>query len=107
MSDKMHRRAFIRTAVLGAAAIPTLIAAAETLPMLDVKDATAVALGYVPDATKVDAKSNPTYKAVQTCANCVQFQGKPGEKAAACPLFVGKSVAAGGWCKVWIQKPGT
>lgn len=107
MSDKIHRRAFIRTAVLGAAAIPTILAAADTLPLLDVKDPTAVALGYVPDATKVDVKANPTYKSGQTCANCVQFQGKLSDKTAICPLFVGKSVLAAGWCKVWIQKPGT
>ncbi|MEP7313583.1 MAG: high-potential iron-sulfur protein [Pseudomonadota bacterium] len=106
MNDKIHRRTFIKTAVLGAAAIPTLLAAAEGLPLLDPKDPTAMALGYVPDATKVDAKANPTHKAGQTCANCVQYQGKLTDKTAACPLFVGKAVLAGGWCKVWIQKPG-
>ena len=33
------------------------------------------------------------------------YQGKPDDTSAACNIFVGKSVPAGGWCKVWAAKP--
>ena len=75
------------------------------LPALDPKDPTATALGFVPDATKVDAAANPTYKPTQKCSNCAQYQGKPGDATAGCNIFAGKSVPAGGWCKVWAAKP--
>jgi len=60
----------------------------------------------VPDATKVVAAANPTYKPTQKCANCAQFQGKPGDATGGCNIFAGKSVPQGGWCMVWVQKTG-
>jgi hypothetical protein len=59
----------------------------------------------VPDAAKVDVKSNPTFKPGQHCAVCVQFQGKATDKQGPCNLFPGKQVLATGWCRVWAQKP--
>jgi hypothetical protein len=89
----------------GAAAAP---AAAGALPMLSPTEPAAKALGYVEDATKVDAKANPTFKAGQNCANCLQWADKnrkaPSSK---CNLFPGKMVKSGGWCKVWVKAPGT
>jgi len=55
----------------------------------------------------VDAKANPLHKVTQKCANCLQFQGKATDKQAVCNLFPGKDVLGAGWCKVWVQKPGT
>ena len=78
---------------------------AAALPPLDPKDPTAQALGFVTDATKVDAKANTTYKPDQKCSTCAQYQGKASDATAACNIFAGKSVPAGGWCKVWAQKP--
>ena len=66
----------------------------------------AAALHFVTDATKVVAASNPTYKPTQKCGNCAQYQGKAGDAAAGCNIFAGKSVPAGGWCMVWVQKTG-
>ena len=111
MKHGIPRRSFIKAAVYAAAAVPAAgalkqAAAAAPLPLIDVNDPTAKALGYVADATKVDVKANPTFKPGQKCATCVQFQGKPTDKQAACPIFVGKQVYAAGWCKVWAQKPG-
>jgi hypothetical protein len=105
------RRTVLGTLVAGVVSIPvagllTRADAAAALPALDPADPTAKALGYVTDAKKVDAKANATYKPGQQCANCVQYQGKKEDKSAACNLFPGKSVVAGGWCKVWAQKPG-
>jgi hypothetical protein len=110
MTNGISRRSFISAAVTAAAIVPATgvlqqATAAAPLPLIDVKDPTSKALGYVVDATKVDAKANPTFKPGQHCANCIQFQGKATDKQAPCPIFVGKQVYAAGWCKVWAQKP--
>jgi High potential iron-sulfur protein len=110
MNHGIARRTFIKAAVFAAAVPATGVlqqaVAAAPLPLVDANDPTAKALGYVIDATKVDVKSNPTYKPGQKCTTCAQFQGKPADKQAACALFLGKQVHAAGWCKAWGQKPG-
>ena len=110
MQSKISRRAMVKGGLIAGAFIPAMglmadSASAAALPALDPKDPTAVALGYVTDATKVDVAANATYKPTQKCSNCAQFQGKAGEATAGCLIFAGKSVPAGGWCKVWAQKP--
>ena len=111
--DRIPRRTVLKSALLGLAAIPAgaMFGVAEAgappaLVPLTVNDATAKALGYVLDTTKVDAKMNPTHKVQQKCSTCVQYVGKAGEAQAGCNLFPGKSVVANGWCKVWALKPG-
>jgi High potential iron-sulfur protein len=111
MQKLISRRTLVNYALVAGAFLPALnigreAAAAEALAPLDPNDPTAKSLGYVSDSSKVDASANPTHKPDQTCANCAQFQGKPGEQQGGCNIFVGKSVAAGGWCKVWAKKPG-
>ena len=110
MSDTMQRRSFLKAAVLGAVSVQGIAMAtrseAAALPALDPADATAKALGYVVDATKVDAKARPMYKPGQKCGNCVQFQGKVTDAESGCNLFAGKAVKGAGWCSVWAQKPG-
>jgi hypothetical protein len=71
---------------------------------VDAKDPQALALGYVPDATKADAKKYPKYAAGQNCGSCALYQGKPGDAAGNCPLFAGKQVVAKGWCSAWAKK---
>jgi hypothetical protein len=85
--------------------IGTTTAVAADLPPLDQKDPAAVTLGFVADASTVDAAANATYARGQNCANCEQFQGKPSDLRGGCVLFPGKSVPAAGWCKVWRKKP--
>jgi hypothetical protein len=109
MQRKISRRAIVKSgfivgAVLPAAGFVSLNAAAAALPPLDPSDPTAKALGFVNDASKVDAKKYPTYKPTQKCSNCAQFQGKPTDPTAACTIFAGKSVPQGGWCQVWAQR---
>ena len=111
MSDSLFdRRQLLKTAIAGLVALPAagLIrdAAAADLPHLDEKDPLAVAMGYVHDASKLDATKAPTHKPGQKCDNCVQLQGKEGDAWRPCNLFAGKLVAAEGWCKVWVLKPG-
>jgi hypothetical protein len=79
-------------------------AGAEELAHLPETDATATALGYREDASKVDAAKSPTHKAGQTCANCRFFQGTDKTAWAPCQLFPGKAVAAKGWCSGYNAK---
>jgi hypothetical protein len=106
---KFTRRSLVKGGLIAGALLPTVgllsrSAVAAGLPPLDPNDPTAKALGFVSDATKVDTKTHPTFKAGQKCGTCAQFQGKPGEASAACTIFAGKSVPEGGWCQVWAQK---
>lgn len=110
MQNKISRRAIVKGGLIAGALFPAIgvlagKAEAAGLPPLDPKDPTAQALGFVTDSTKVDAAANSTYKPTQKCGNCAQYQGKAGDASAACNIFAGKSVPAGGWCKVWAAKP--
>jgi hypothetical protein len=133
--DKISRRRILGASLLGLPAIPVMVqtafgqaaakpaapaakpaakpaaaapAAAGALPMLSPTEPAAKALGYVEDATKVDAKANPTFKAGQNCANCLQWADKNRKAPTSkCNLFPGKLVKSGGWCKVWVKAPGT
>ena len=108
MDKKFPRRALLKGALASLAAIPVVAAvgrADAAAAKVDPNDPQAKSLGYVPDTSKVDAKSNPTHKADQKCATCVQFQGKAGDASAPCTIFAGKLVEGTGWCKVWAKKP--
>ena len=110
MQTHVSRRAILRlglaaSAMLPAAALFSITASgAGSLVALDPNDPTAKALGFVPDASKVNAAANPTFKPTQKCASCAQFVGKSTDANAGCNIFPGKSVPAGGWCKVWAAK---
>lgn len=100
------RRVFvIRSIATGAAvaASPLLFAQAKPV-MVDEKDATAVALGYVADTTKADAKKFPKHDKAQACNNCAIYQGTAKDAAGGCPLFAGKQVAGKGWCSAYAKK---
>jgi hypothetical protein len=110
MQHKISRRAVVKGGLIAGTFIPAIgllanASVAAGLPPLDPSDPTAQALGFVTDAAKVDAAANPTFKPTQKCSTCAQYQGKASDATAACTIFVGKSVPAGGWCKVWAQKP--
>lgn len=107
-TQRIARRNLLKNTLLGIAAAPAAgwLAGVEAAPVeLDPNDPQAKALGYVKDATKVDAKANPNYKAGQVCDNCLQYQGKPGDALGPCNIFPGKLVQAKGWCKVWVKRP--
>ncbi len=110
MQRKISRRDLMKNSLVAGALAPALglvvtDAKAAALTPLDPNDPMAKALGYVTDASKVEAKTHPTYKAGQRCATCAQYQGKPTEPTAGCTIFAGHSVVAGGWCSVWAQRP--
>jgi hypothetical protein len=97
------RRSFIR--LVSVSGVALLGARVATAADVDPKDAQAVALGYVPDATKADKVKYPKYAPGQDCANCQLYQGKPADANGGCVLFAGKTVAAKGWCSAWVKKP--
>jgi hypothetical protein len=87
------------------AAAPAPAAAPVTAgPMVDEKDAQAVSLGYVADASKVDKAKFASYQAGQACSSCALYQGAAGSTAGGCGIFAGKQVAAAGWCSAYAKK---
>ena len=83
------------------AALPVRVIAADAAK-LDAGDPTAKSLGFVENAAKLDAKSEPTFKAGSHCGSCALY-AKATEKAgyAACGAFGGKLVPATGWCRAY------
>ncbi len=101
MTRPMPRRVFLMSLATVSATGATL---AQAQALVDEKDPQAVALGYVADAKRVDAKRFPKFAAGQACSNCSLFQGKATDPAGACALFPGKRVAGPGWCSAWVKK---
>ena len=100
------RRLFVVNAMSACAALASArFASAQASPALVKEDdPTAVALGYVADASKIDAKKQPVYVPGSSCSGCALFQGKAGDTSAVCLIFGGKQVAAKGWCTGWSKK---
>jgi High potential iron-sulfur protein len=108
MSRTIVRRDFLKCALASAVVIPALRGpdARATGPTpLDPTDSTAQSLGFVPDASKVDASANPSFKSGQHCGVCVQYQGKQSDARAGCSIYPGHSVPSGGWCGAFAQRP--
>ncbi|PXW99333.1 high potential iron-sulfur protein [Sphaerotilus hippei] len=101
MTPSAHRRVFLMTLAASGAALAT---GAQAQALVDEKDAQAVALGYVAEARRVDARKYPKFAAGQNCTSCALYQGKAGDKAGGCPLFAGRQVAGAGWCSAWAKK---
>ena len=110
MRTHVSRRAILRFGLTASAMLPaaalfrSTASGAGNLVALDPNDPTGKALGFVPDASKVNGAANPTFKPTQKCASCAQYLGKSTDANAGCNIFPGKSVPAGGWCKVWAAK---
>jgi hypothetical protein len=103
----VSRRSLLKNLAAAAAAVTILRSAksrAADLPHLDVKDPKAVAVGYVEDASQVDAKKYPTYVKDSRCDNCLLLQGSSGANYRPCNLFAGKLVSAAGWCSGWAAE---
>jgi High potential iron-sulfur protein len=98
------RRQFVLTAVPATALLLGARGASAQPAKLEESDPAAVALGYKMDATKVDAKKFPTYKAGNVCSNCQLYSGKANDATGPCAAFGGKLVSAKGWCSAWAKK---
>lgn len=106
--NSSRRRFFALTGTaIGAAAVISALprhALAADLPHLTLDDATAKALGYTEDASKVDTKKYPTYKTGEDCSNCNFFKGTKGAAYGPCQLYPGKAVNSKGWCSGYAKK---
>ncbi len=103
----LDRRVFIiQSATACASVVATQFALAQmSAPdLVKESDPPAMAVGYVPDATKANKVKYPTYAAGQRCGTCILYEGKAGEASGPCPLFPNKQVAAMGWCSSWAKK---
>ncbi len=107
MPRTIVRRDFLKCALASAVVIPALSRAdarATSLTPLDPTDATAQSLGFVPDASKIDASTHSAFKSGQHCGVCAQYQGKQSDARAGCTIFSGHSVPSGGWCGAFVQR---
>ena len=102
--NNFSRRVFVLQMAAGSSMLWAASARAQQPAMVNEKDPTAVALGYVADTSKVDAKKFPKYAAGQKCGNCQLFTGKASDAAGGCGIFPGKAVAASGWCSAYVKK---
>jgi hypothetical protein len=98
------RRQFFRSSIPAVLLLSSARLALAEPAKLEESDATATALGYKHDATKVDSKKSPTYMAGRACGNCQLYQGKPGDAWGVCAVMGGKLVNAKGWCSAWAKK---
>lgn len=98
----LNRRRFI--AIVPVAAVGLMGSLPAQAVKLTEADPAASALHYKEDASKVDAKANPMWKAGNICGNCQQYSGKAGAASGPCSAFGGKEVAAKGWCMAWVKK---
>jgi hypothetical protein len=81
--DSTRRRFMIAAAASGTALTATVHAQAR----LDEKDPQALALGYVADAARADAKKFAKYAPGQNCAGCALYQGKAVDPLATVPFM--------------------
>lgn len=77
--------------------------ATATGPLVDEKEAQAVALGYVAVASTADKVKFPKYADGQVCSNCSLYLGGSAEQGG-CPLFPGKQVLGKAWCSAYAKK---
>jgi hypothetical protein len=102
---KVTRRSLVKNlSVAASAGLFARRSLGDELKRLDVKDPTAVALGYVENVSQVDLKKYPAYAKGSNCENCLQLQGSPGNNYRPCSLFPGKLVSVSGWCKGWTPE---
>ncbi len=66
-------------------------------------DVVANAIGYNPDSTKVDVKSNPTFKKGQDCSSCALYT-KTNESWGKCQMIQVGLVRSHGWCRSYNKK---
>jgi hypothetical protein len=93
----------LATAVVAVPMLRSITADAADLPHLAESDATAKALGYVENASKIDPAKEAAFKKGSHCAGCALYQG--GTAAfGPCAAFPGKSVSAKGWCRAYAAK---
>ncbi len=100
-----RRRLVLIVPAAALAALHPKAATAQPSTVLKESDPEGIAFEYKADASKVDPAKSPKYKPGQTCANCGLFFPQANAPTGGCQLFMGKDVAAIGWCNAWDAKP--
>ncbi|UQO37819.1 high-potential iron-sulfur protein [Burkholderia cepacia] len=100
---KSRRTFMITTAGIASGLALSRVAFADAAKVSEA-DSTAVALGYLSDATRVNKAKYPKYTTGDECRNCTLYQGKSNNAFAPCPIFGGRQVAAKGWCSAYSKK---
>ncbi len=95
-----NRRVFLKSVIAGLSLFG-IVRRISAQVLLKPDEQLAKSLGYYEDATKVDAKRWPTWKAGNVCSNCNLYKAVDGDKGT-CTIFQGKWVKAKGWCSTWI-----
>lgn len=107
-SVSSSRRRFLMGLASAAALAPLLrvqAAHAVDVPHLAESDASAKALGYVENASKLDPTKEATFKKGSKCSGCALYQTTQAAGGyAPCAAFAGKSVNANGWCRAFSAK---
>ena len=109
VASAQARRRFLKLATAEIVVVPVgsmlVMRRAVGQEQVSEDDEMAQQLGYVEDASEVDAAAWPTYAEGQHCANCQLFEGAEGEATGPCQIFGGNLVTAQGWCSAWIERP--
>ncbi len=100
----LKRRGFIFGLVGASLALVASARKVIAQTLLNPNEQLAKTLGYAEEATKVDAKKWPTWKAGNICSNCNLYKAV-GPDRGSCTLFPGKLVKAKGWCSTWVAIP--
>jgi hypothetical protein len=91
-------------AIIATTAIPQFAKASDKVTE---DDPTAVALGYLHDASQVDTAKWPKRAgaegAQQFCHNCALYVDQ-GDGWGTCSIFQARLVKGEGWCNAWITK---
>ena len=103
MSFRARRRLILVGPAVVLAGIQAGSARAQSTDLKE-SDPEGIAFEYKVDARNVDPAKSPNYKPGQSCANCALFFPQAGSPTGGCGLFMGKDVAAIGWCKAWEAK---
>jgi hypothetical protein len=101
--SRQQRRALLRAAA-GAIALAALPKALARQPLLTGTEIDAIALEFVPDATRLHAALQPRYKPGSRCGECYFFQGRRQSDAAPCTVFAGYRVPSAGWCREFTPR---
>ena len=113
-TPSLSRRRFVVATAQSMALIPlvslTAVSVAAQMPRIEETHPLAVGLGYRHDAEDVDVERFPKRATeegkTQFCDNCIQYETANEQDGwAPCKIFPGFSVAAKGWCNVWVAMP--
>ncbi len=104
MSQPTRRVFMLRSAACcAAAAAMAPLAQAANLKRVEESEPKAASLGYRHDATKVDTKRFPKYKAGEKCTNCMAWLGKASDAWSECDLMPDRLVSGTGWCSSYVK----